>query len=172
MIPLDKVERWLTSFLLQNADRLPPRWRRWLASYYPDAEVRRLCWQQTHVEMGEGTFANIGMVVVDDYTSGECLLSFGERVSIAPNVVFAPYSLPNNSPAMLADPEVGGRLMKRLKIMVEDDVWIGAHATILAGVRIGAGAVIGAGTVVVKDVPPRTIVAGVPGRVVRELGRS
>lgn len=56
-------------------------------------------------------------------------------------------------------------------IVIEDDVWIGAHAIIMPGVTIGKGAVIGAGSVVTKDVAPRTIVAGVPARELRSLTR-
>ena len=52
-------------------------------------------------------------------------------------------------------------------IIVGDDVWIGANATILPGVKIGKGAVIGAGSVVTKDVKEYAIVAGVPAKHVR-----
>ena len=52
-------------------------------------------------------------------------------------------------------------------IVVEDDVWIGFGAIILAGVTIGRGAIIGAGSVVNKDVPPYAIVGGVPAKVLK-----
>ncbi len=52
--------------------------------------------------------------------------------------------------------------------IVEDDVWIGHRAIIFAGVKIGRGAIIGAGSVVTKDVPPYTIVAGVPAKKIGE----
>lgn len=49
-------------------------------------------------------------------------------------------------------------------VTIEKEAWIGAHVTILKGVRIGRGAIVGAGSVVTKDVPESTIVAGVPAR--------
>ncbi len=52
--------------------------------------------------------------------------------------------------------------------VVERDVWIGHGVTVLQGVRIGEGSVIAAGSVVTKDGPPNSIVAGNPGRVLRE----
>ena len=55
-------------------------------------------------------------------------------------------------------------------IDIEDDVWIGANAVVLGGVRIGKGAVIGAGSVVTKDVPPMAIAAGVPAKAIRFRG--
>jgi acetyltransferase-like isoleucine patch superfamily enzyme len=54
-------------------------------------------------------------------------------------------------------------------IAIDTNVWIGAAATILPGVHIGEGAVVAAGAVVTHDVPPATLVAGVPGRVIRSL---
>jgi maltose O-acetyltransferase len=53
-------------------------------------------------------------------------------------------------------------------INIEDDVWIGARAIILKGVHVGRGAIIGAGAVVTKDVPPYSIIAGNPARVIRK----
>lgn len=52
-------------------------------------------------------------------------------------------------------------------VVIEDDVWIGTRAIILAGVRIGHGAVVGAGAVVTNSVPPYAIVGGNPARVIR-----
>ena len=54
-------------------------------------------------------------------------------------------------------------------ISIGSNVWIGAAATVLPGVRIGEGSVVAAGAVVTRDVAPATLVAGVPARVVREL---
>lgn len=54
-------------------------------------------------------------------------------------------------------------------ITIGTNAWIGAAATILPGVSVGAGAVVAAGAVVSRDVPPGTLVAGVPARVIRHL---
>ncbi len=54
-------------------------------------------------------------------------------------------------------------------VVIEDDVWIGFKAIILKGVYIGRGAIISAGSVVTADVPPWTIVAGNPARIIRPL---
>lgn len=53
-------------------------------------------------------------------------------------------------------------------IIVQDHVWIGCRAVILKGVTIGEGAIIANNAIVTKDVPPRTMVAGNPARVIRE----
>jgi acetyltransferase-like isoleucine patch superfamily enzyme len=53
-------------------------------------------------------------------------------------------------------------------VIIENDVWIGFGVTILAGVKIGNGAVVASGAVVIKDVPPYTIVGGVPAKEIRK----
>jgi len=53
-------------------------------------------------------------------------------------------------------------------IVIEDDVWIGAGATVVDGVTIGRGSVIGAGAVVTSDIPPYSIAVGIPARPVKD----
>jgi len=60
--------------------------------------------------------------------------------------------------------------VKTAKVVIQDRVWIGFNAIILKSVTIGEGAIVGAGSVVSKDVPPYTIVAGNPAKIIRELG--
>jgi acetyltransferase-like isoleucine patch superfamily enzyme len=67
--------------------------------------------------------------------------------------------------------KVGEREIASSPVVIEDDVWIGAKATVLKGITIGQGAVVGAGAVVTKNVAPFTLVAGNPARVIRELPR-
>jgi len=54
-------------------------------------------------------------------------------------------------------------------ITIEDDVWIGAGSIITDGVAIGCGSVVAAGAVITRDVPPHTVVGGVPGRILKEI---
>ena len=63
---------------------------------------------------------------------------------------------------------VGAKKPMTLPIVIEDHVWIGARVTIVKGVIIGEGSVVAAGAVVTKNVPPHTMVAGVPAKVVKE----
>ena len=54
-------------------------------------------------------------------------------------------------------------------VTIEDDVWVGANAVILPGVTIGNHCVVAAGAVVTKDVPPHSLVAGVPAKVIKQI---
>jgi len=92
-----------------------------------------------------------------DATGG---LVIGNDVSIAHGVSILTTEHDYTQPGfMIRDAPV-----KPAPVTIGDDVWIGAGARILAGVTIGAHAVVGAGAVVTRDVPARTVVAGVPAR--------
>lgn len=54
-------------------------------------------------------------------------------------------------------------------VTIGDDIWIGANAVILPGVTIGNHSVVAAGAVVTKDVPPHSLVAGVPAKVIKQI---
>jgi acetyltransferase-like isoleucine patch superfamily enzyme len=58
------------------------------------------------------------------------------------------------------------------KIVIEDDVWIATNSTILSGVRVGRGAVVAAGSIVTRDVPPYSVVAGNPARTIMRRSKD
>ena len=166
---LARLDETLTQWLLGNPSTVPPRWSKFLAYYYPDARVRKLYLRALKVEMGEGSFANPGLVVVTDPSSSGMQVQIGERVSVGPHVTIVCDSRPNNSPMLCSLPAVKERLIRNAAVIIEDDVWIGAGVVVLPGVRVGRGSIIGAGAVVTADVPAYNVVAGVPARTLRVL---
>ena len=54
-------------------------------------------------------------------------------------------------------------------VVIEDDIWIGANAVVLPGVTIGQHSVVAAGAVVTNDVPPHSLVAGVPAKIIKQI---
>ena len=55
------------------------------------------------------------------------------------------------------------------QVIIEDDAWIGANAVILPGVTIGRHSVIAAGAVVTKDIPPHSLAAGIPAKIIKQI---
>lgn len=90
-------------------------------------------------------------------------VTIGRFAQIAPNVSF------ETSSHELAFEEGRSRGPITAPVVVHDHVWIGTGAIILPGVTIGRGAVVAAGAVVTQNVPPKTLVGGVPARVLREV---
>lgn len=94
--------------------------------------------------------------------TGHAPIEIGDEVMIAHKVNLITAGHP-------VEPEERRSFITAEPIAIEANVWIGAAATVLPGVRVGAGAVVAAGAVVTRDVPPATLVAGVPARVLRHL---
>jgi len=106
-------------------------------------------------------------------------ISIGEDVLISYQCILADsnnhstsYSIRKNDLADWKKRKHDWSTTKSAPIKVSKGVWIGARAIILKGVTIGEGSVVGAGSVVTRDVPAWTIVAGNPARVIREIAKS
>jgi acetyltransferase-like isoleucine patch superfamily enzyme len=95
----------------------------------------------------------------------------GNRVEIGNKVLIGPYCYIVGAGLYRMEqtdvPILEQGLDLRGGVTVGDNVWLGAHSTILDGVTISNDAVVGAGAVVTKDVPPFAIVAGIPAKIVR-----
>jgi acetyltransferase-like isoleucine patch superfamily enzyme len=109
------------------------------------------------LRIGQGTYLNRNTLVVA-HTS----VDIGRHCMIAWDVVI-----------MDTDQHfVPGIDNRNLPVVIEDSVWIGCRVIILKGVRIGTGSIVAAGSVVTKNVPPYSIVGGVPARVLQSLRKE
>jgi len=95
---------------------------------------------------GQDVFINQGCFLLD-YGG----ITIGDRVLIGPRVTLSTAGHP-------VEPDERYDFITHAPIVIEDDVWIGAAATVTPGVTIGRGSVVGAGAVVAKDVPPLSVV--------------
>jgi acetyltransferase-like isoleucine patch superfamily enzyme len=113
-----------------------------------------------NVKLGKGVYINSNACFLDT-----CMTTIGDRTLVGPNVSFFSATHPLD-PALrngLRGPEMGK------PIHVGSDCWIGGNAIILPGVIIGQGSTVGAGSVVTKNVPDFTVVAGNPARIIRKI---
>jgi acetyltransferase-like isoleucine patch superfamily enzyme len=109
-----------------------------------------------HIQIGKNVFINhactfldLGGIVIED------------DVFISPKVSIITESHPVNP---------NERKMLDLKsVIIKRNAWIGANSTILPGVTIGENSVVAAGSVVSKDVPANTVVAGIPAKIIKEI---
>jgi acetyltransferase-like isoleucine patch superfamily enzyme len=113
--------------------------------------------QGRNIRVGRNVFINQGCTLND--IGG---ITIGDEVLLGPRVSLISSGHP-------LDPATRRKAITAAPIVVEQNVWIGANATVLQGVTIGADAVVAAGAVVTRDVAPATLVAGVPARFVRSV---
>lgn len=118
---------------------------------------------------------NAGIKIGKDSLIGEYSIVRGQGgVVIGDRVYTSPFSQLIAVNHVFADPKrpFVDQGITAEGIVVEDDVWIGSGAVITDGVRVGKGSVIAAGAVVTKDVPPHTVVGGVPARAIKKIDGS
>jgi len=120
------------------------------------------------VDVGRATYGSLNIINYSD----EYRLSIGSFCSIGPDVTFIvcgdhTYKNFSTFPFKVRYKFSKHEAISKGDIVIEDDVWIGTRSIILSGVRIGQGAVISAGAVVSSDIPPYSIVGGIPAKVLK-----
>lgn len=143
-----------------------------IISYIPVWFLRKIYLLLLSTKLGKRTRIDMGCTFMDPnrlrlgnntHINRDCLLdarggiTVGSRVSISHRVVIMTGSHDYNTENFS---------FVRKTVIIDDYVWIGVGAIVLGGVRIGEGAVVCAGAVVTKDVPPYTVVAGIPAKVI------
>lgn len=148
--------------------------------------------QKTNIRLGTGVILDgilecydRGKLIIGDYSYvGRSRIFAAQSINIGKGVLISDHTVIMDSDL---HPLVGKKRYEDLKkwqkgtfpdvytgilsqpVMLCDYVWVGANCVVLKGVNIGEGAIVGAGSVVVRDVPPYTIVAGNPAKLIREI---
>lgn len=111
-----------------------------------------------NIEVGKNLFTNYNCTILD-----VAKVKIGDNVLIGPNVSIYTAGHPIHADTRKTGYEYGA------PITIGDNVWIGGNSIILPDVTVGSNSVIAAGSVVTKDVPEWTVVAGNPARVIRKI---
>lgn len=161
------------------------------SKFYPEAKVNNYLLDKTKVKIGKSShirgellvFAHGGQIVIGD----ECYVGEGTRIWSGKSIVIGSRVLISHG-VNIFDSQThslsararndhfkkiisGGHPseinFEERQVIIEDDVWIACMSIILCGIHIGQGAVVAAGSVVTKDVPAWSVVAGNPARVIK-----
>ena len=134
-----------------------------LAQYFPLNSARRFGLKLCGFKVGDDVYVGQDLIITSSLSDKSSQLVIGDRVAIAPRVTIVLSSDANWSKLMVhLDPVTS-------TVILENDCWIGTGAIILPGVTVGEYAIVGAGAVVTKDVSAKTVVAGMPAKVLKQL---
>lgn len=182
-----RIKRW-TEMLIMNPRLSRPRWYvRWLAPLYQHRGRHSIIYSSVRMDtppfrkfsLGEDSviesFACINNAVGDIVIGNHSRVgihsivigpvSIGSHVQLAQGVVVTGLNHIFSNPSIPIDMQG----VETKMVEISDDVWIGANATILPGVKIGQHCVVAAGAVVCSDVPAHCVVAGVPAKVIKQI---
>lgn len=125
---------------------------------YGDQQLHPLLWIGANVSMEND--CHIGVIDRVELHDG---------VMLASRVYISDHAHGNTDESILDVRPVLRPLYSKGPVIIERNAWIGEGAAIMPGVRIGEGAIVGANAVVTRDVPPRTVVGGVPARIIKAV---
>ncbi len=120
-----------------------------------------------HTKIGKNFFGNFNLTIQDDVE-----VTIGDNCDFGPNVtIVTPMHpmLPDERTLMMTSDGEKKHLCYAKPVHIGNNCWFGATVTVCPGVTIGDNCVIGAGSVVTKDIPPNSFVAGVPCKVIRQI---
>ena len=148
--------------MIRSIRALNKRLIKMLVRFIPGYKVRAALLRMAGYTVGEPVFIGEDLIIVDtQYQTPQVYI--GDRATIAQRVTLVTSSgAPESSAYEVFGSDVG-------PIVIEEDAWIGAGVIILPNITIGRAAIVGAGAVVTKDVPPCTVVVGVPARPLRQI---
>lgn len=106
--------------------------------------------------MGNNCFLNYNVSILDS-----CLVTIGNNVFIGPGVVITAVTHPNEASKR--------HELQPNKVVIEDDVWIGANCVIMPGATLHKGAIFGANSFVKNDVMENLVVGGIPAKTIKEV---
>lgn len=110
------------------------------------------------LELGDNVFINYG-----------CSIAATQQIRIGSHCAIGTHAIIMDNDFHRIEPERRFETPPSAPITLENNVWLGARVIILRGTTIGEGSVIGAGSVVSGNIPPRSLAAGVPAKVIRKL---
>lgn len=110
------------------------------------------------VVIGDHTRIGLHNTIIGPVTIG-CHVNLAQGITVT--------ALNHNFEA--SDKRIDEQGVSTTPVIIEDDIWIGANAVILPGVTIGNHSVVAAGAVVTKNVPPHSLVAGVPAKIIKQI---
>jgi len=113
-----------------------------------------------NIRLGKNVYIEFGCTILDS-----CAVTIKARTILSPNVSI--YSATHPIDPRKRNGPRGPEMAK--PVLIEEDCWLGGNVIVLGGITIGKGSVVGAGSVVTRDVPPFTVVAGNPARVIRGI---
>jgi len=123
------------------------------------------CWitlgPEASISIGRGSFLN-----------RETMLAAHDRIEIGDHVMFANHCFVGDADHRFDDPNLPitwQGFTSKGPVTIGDNAWLGKGVVVTSGVTIGERAVIGSNSVVTRDIPPRTIAAGAPAKVIREI---
>jgi acetyltransferase-like isoleucine patch superfamily enzyme len=122
------------------------------------AKLELVAMKGASLEVGERTLLNYGGSI-----------AAADSVRIGARCLIGTHAIIMDNDFHRIEPERRLERPESRPIVIEDNVWIGARVIVLGGVTIGEGSCIGAGSVVIDDIPPRSLAVGVPARVIRTL---